>query len=124
MLRFLLQGELPEQVDAVITKFGMPMGPAMLIWPDFILVGARARTAAKSLRSRMLCEAGRFAQKTGKGCYRYEQGLRSPLPDPDVEKFITARLAKPTSIVGADVRIVCSVPRSLVLSRTRVIARN
>ena len=53
----------------------------------------------------MLCEAGRFGQKTGKGCYRYEQGSRSPLPDPDVEKFITARLAKPTSIVGADVRL-------------------
>jgi hypothetical protein len=47
--------------------------------------------------------SARFGQRNGKGYYRYKQGSPSPLPGPDMEKLITARLAKPTSIVEADV---------------------
>jgi 3-hydroxyacyl-CoA dehydrogenase len=36
----------------------------------------------------LLCEQGRFGQKTGKGWYRYEAGNRTPLPDPDVAALI------------------------------------
>jgi 3-hydroxyacyl-CoA dehydrogenase len=35
-----------------------------------------------------LCEQGRFGQKTGKGFYLYENGSRTPTPDPEVAKLI------------------------------------
>src|SRR5690606_8462548 len=35
-----------------------------------------------------LCEAGRFGQKTGAGWYRYEEGQREALPDPEVDRII------------------------------------
>jgi 3-hydroxyacyl-CoA dehydrogenase len=36
----------------------------------------------------MICEMGRFGQKTGAGYYRYETGSREAIPDPDIEKLI------------------------------------
>jgi 3-hydroxyacyl-CoA dehydrogenase len=36
----------------------------------------------------MLCEAGRFGQKTGAGWYRYEAGKRDPIPDDATTKLI------------------------------------
>jgi 3-hydroxyacyl-CoA dehydrogenase len=36
----------------------------------------------------VLCEAGHFGQKTGKGYFRYGAGSRTPLPDPEVERTI------------------------------------
>jgi 3-hydroxyacyl-CoA dehydrogenase len=36
----------------------------------------------------MLCEAGRFGQKTGAGWYRYEAGKRDAIPDPVTEQLI------------------------------------
>ena len=35
-----------------------------------------------------LCELGRYGQKTGAGWYRYAEGSRRPLPDPEVERII------------------------------------
>jgi len=35
-----------------------------------------------------LCERGRFGQKTGRGFYLYEQGSRTPKPDPEVAQLI------------------------------------
>ncbi|MGY3294871.1 3-hydroxyacyl-CoA dehydrogenase [Bradyrhizobium sp. LM3.6] len=52
--KLLFEGALPQQVDAVVTKFGMPMGPRSR-WatsPASISAGAHARTAASSPRSR------------------------------------------------------------------------
>jgi 3-hydroxyacyl-CoA dehydrogenase len=37
-----------------------------------------------------LCEGGRFGQKTGAGWYRYPEGSRAPVPDPEVGKLIEA----------------------------------
>ncbi|HSP00582.1 MAG TPA: 3-hydroxyacyl-CoA dehydrogenase family protein, partial [Thioalkalivibrio sp.] len=36
-----------------------------------------------------LAENGRLGQKTGAGVYRYEEGSRKPLPDPEVDQLIT-----------------------------------
>ena len=36
----------------------------------------------------LLCEAGRFGQKTGAGWYRYEAGKRDAIADPAVEQMI------------------------------------
>ncbi len=88
--RLLLEGALPQDVDAAVVEFGFPMGPYAMGDLAGLDVGWRIRqhrgeTAAVS---DALCEAGRFGQKTGAGYYRYEGGSRTPVPDPAVEKVI------------------------------------
>ena len=94
--KFLFEGALPQQVDAVVTKFGMPMGPFAMGDLAGLDIGWRSRKdrGIKSEIADALCEAGRFGQKTGKGYYRYEAGSRSPLPDPEVEKLIEETCAR------------------------------
>ena len=94
--KLLFEGALPQQVDAVVTKFGMPMGPFAMSDLAGLDIGWRSRKdrGIKSEIADALCEAGRFGQKTGKGYYKYEAGSRAPLPDPDVEKLIDETLAK------------------------------
>ncbi|MGY4305746.1 3-hydroxyacyl-CoA dehydrogenase [Bradyrhizobium sp. USDA 4369] len=94
--KLLFEGALPQQVDAVVTKFGMPMGPFAMGDLAGLDIGWRSRKdrGIKSEIADALCEAGRFGQKTGKGYYKYESGSRAPLPDPDVEKLIDETLAK------------------------------
>ncbi|WP_257166301.1 3-hydroxyacyl-CoA dehydrogenase NAD-binding domain-containing protein [Bradyrhizobium sp. SRS-191] len=94
--KLLFEGALPQQVDAVVTKFGMPMGPFAMGDLAGLDIGWRSRKdrGIKSEIADALCEAGRFGQKTGKGYYKYEAGSRSALPDPDVEKLIDETLAK------------------------------
>ncbi|HWW48091.1 MAG TPA: 3-hydroxyacyl-CoA dehydrogenase NAD-binding domain-containing protein [Xanthobacteraceae bacterium] len=88
--KLLFEGALPQQVDAVVTKFGMPMGPFAMGDLAGLDIGWRSRKdrGIKSEIADALCEAGRFGQKTGKGYYKYEQGSRAPIPDPEVEKLI------------------------------------
>jgi 3-hydroxyacyl-CoA dehydrogenase len=94
--KFLFEGALPQQVDAVVTKFGLPMGPFAMGDLAGLDIGWRSRKdrGITSEIADALCEAGRFGQKTGKGYYKYEGGSRAPLPDPDVEKLIDETLAK------------------------------
>ena len=94
--KFLFEGALPQQVDAVLTKFGMPMGPFAMGDLAGLDIGWRSRQdrGIKSEIADAICEAGRFGQKTGKGYYKYEQGSRSPLPDPEIEKLIEETTAK------------------------------
>ena len=94
--KFLFEGALPQQVDAVLTKFGMPMGPFAMGDLAGLDIGWRSRQdrGIKSEIADAICEAGRFGQKTGKGYYKYEAGSRSPLPDPEIEKLIEETTAK------------------------------
>ena len=96
---FLLEeGALPQQVDRVLTDFGLPMGPfAMgdLAGLDVSWRIRKYRVAQGTLTGRYpgaipdrLCEMERFGQKTGMGYYRYEAGSRTPVPDPEVERLI------------------------------------
>ena len=75
--KFLLEGALPQQVDAVVTKFGLPMGPFAMGDLAGLDIGWRSRKdrGIKSEIADALCEAGRFGQKTGKGYYKYEARL-------------------------------------------------
>jgi 3-hydroxyacyl-CoA dehydrogenase len=94
--KFLFEGALPQQVDAVLTKFGMPMGPFAMGDLAGLDIGWRSRQdrGIKSEIADAICEAGRFGQKTGKGYYKYEAGSRAPLPDPEIEKLIEETTAK------------------------------
>jgi 3-hydroxyacyl-CoA dehydrogenase len=93
--RLLLEGALPQDIDAAMTAFGFPMGPLAagdlagldISWRMRKAQGLRAEIADR------LCERGRFGQKTGKGFYRYEPGSRTPVPDAEVEALIVAASA-------------------------------
>src|SRR5271166_730742 len=112
----LLAGALPQQVDTALQNFGMVMGPFRMADLAGLDIGwaVRKRHAAEfpardfSNVADVLCEAGRFGQKTGAGFYRYEAGARNAIPDPEVnaiiEKFrerrgITARKVTDAEIV-------------------------
>lgn len=96
-IQFLVEeGAKVEQVDAVLTAFGMAMGPFAVSDLAGLDVGWRIRKEyahlipkdeRRPLVADSLCEQGRFGQKTGAGWYRYLSG-RTPTPDPDVERLI------------------------------------
>jgi 3-hydroxyacyl-CoA dehydrogenase len=83
-------------VDTALQEFGMAMGPFRVGDLAGLDIGwaLRKRRAAEfpdrdfSSVADLLCEAGRFGQKTGAGWYRYEAGSRNPLADPKVDEFI------------------------------------
>jgi 3-hydroxyacyl-CoA dehydrogenase len=96
---FLLdEGASPQQVDAALRRFGLAMGPFAV----FDLAGNDIGWEIRKRRARelggvappsvadALCEQGRFGQKTGRGWYRYEDGGRQPLPDPEVDALLAA----------------------------------
>jgi 3-hydroxyacyl-CoA dehydrogenase len=92
----IMTGALPQQVDAALQEFGMAMGPFRVGDLAGLDIGwaLRKRRSAEfpdrdfSTVADVLCEAGRFGQKTGAGWYRYEQGSRHPIPDPQVTAII------------------------------------
>ncbi len=92
----LLAGALPQQIDAALQNFGMVMGPfrmSDLAGLDIGWAVRKRRTAESPHRdwsnvADILCEAGRFGQKTGAGWYRYETGSRNAIPDPEVAAII------------------------------------
>ena len=88
--RLILEGALPQDVDAALTEFGFPMGPFAMGDLAGIDVGWRIRKGRgeRAEISDTLAEMGRFGQKTGAGYFRYEGGARTPIPDPEVEKII------------------------------------
>jgi len=100
-LFMLEEGALPEQVDAVLTNFGFPLGPfavADLGGLDVVLATRRARFASLTPRERaadlleQLNALGRLGQKSGAGWYRYDAERRA-LPDPVVHDLIARHSA-------------------------------
>lgn len=94
---FLLdEGALPQQVDGALQRWGMAMGPFAMMDMAGQDVGWKIRQRREVDRPQMIysklpdlvCELGRFGQKTGAGFYRYEAGSRTPLPDPQIEQLI------------------------------------
>lgn len=92
----LYDGALPWQIDDVMTKFGMAMGPFAMVDLSSLEGSYRMRKEAgiKSPIEDALCEAGRWGQRWGKGYYKYEDGSRVPIPDPEVEKLIDETLTR------------------------------
>jgi 3-hydroxyacyl-CoA dehydrogenase len=94
--RLLLEGALPQEIDAAVVGFGFPMGPCAMMDLAGLDVGWRIRQGRgeHALIEDALCDAGHFGQKTGKGYFRYEVGSRTPLPDPEIEKIILETSAR------------------------------
>ena len=96
---FLLdEGCTPEQVDKAMEKFGMAMGPFRmgdLAGNDIGWAIRKRRYAEKpdmkySKTADLLCEKGRFGQKTGAGWYDYVAGKRDAIPNAEVVAMIEA----------------------------------
>ena len=94
---FLLdEGCTPQQVDKAMEKFGMAMGPFRMgdLAGNDIGWAIRKRRAVEratmkySKTADLLCEKGRFGQKTGAGWYDYQPGKRDAIPNAEVVKMI------------------------------------
>lgn len=93
----ILQGATPYQVDGVLGKFGLPMGPFQMADLVGLDLGWRARKLAgvepsmrpaSALVPDKLCDLERFGQKNGRGYYIYEPGSRVGTPDPEVVEIV------------------------------------
>jgi 3-hydroxyacyl-CoA dehydrogenase len=94
---FLLEeGCTPQQVDRAIEKFGFAMGPFRmgdLAGNDIGWAIRKRRYVEKpgmrySKTADLLCEMGRYGQKTGAGWYDYLPGKRDAIPSAVVVKMI------------------------------------
>ncbi|TIS72104.1 MAG: 3-hydroxyacyl-CoA dehydrogenase family protein, partial [Mesorhizobium sp.] len=92
----LLEGATPQQIDRVFTDFGWPMGPFQMGDLAGLDIGWRNRKARgqTAMIADTLCEQGHFGQKTGRGFYLYENGSRTPAPNPEVEALIRDKAAE------------------------------
>ena len=94
---FLLdEGCTPAQVDKAIEKFGFAMGPFRMgdLAGNDIGFAIRTRRYLEkpdmkySKTADLLCEKGRFGQKTGAGWYDYIPGKRDAIPNAEVVTMI------------------------------------
>jgi 3-hydroxyacyl-CoA dehydrogenase len=91
------EGCTPQQVDKAVEKFGFAMGPFRMgdLAGNDIGWAIRKRRAQERPNMRysktadLLCEMGRYGQKTGAGWYDYQAGKRDAIPSPLVEQMIT-----------------------------------
>ena len=86
--RLILEGAPPQDVDAALYDFGLPMGPFAMADLAGLDLGWNAATSTGATIRERLCEEGRRGQKTGAGYYDYESGSRAPKPSPVVERII------------------------------------
>lgn len=100
---FLLdEGALPAQVDRAAEQFGFAMGPFRMgdLAGNDIGWYIRKRRAVEtpgmlySKTADLLCEQGRFGQKTGAGWYDYQPGDRQAHPSQLVDDMIVAHSAE------------------------------
>ncbi len=100
---FLLEeGCTPAQVDKAVEKFGFAMGPFRmgdLAGNDIGWAIRKRRYVEKphmrySRTADLLCERGRFGQKTGAGWYDYQAGKRDAIPSKLVDEMIAKHRAE------------------------------
>jgi 3-hydroxyacyl-CoA dehydrogenase len=131
----LEEGASVEQIDRVLTEFGLPVGPYGMQDIAGIDVGARIRQYLASIgKSRAegpqsaipdrLFEMGRYGQKTGAGWYKYDApGSRNRNTDPLIEQIANEE-AKKRGITRrpiSDEEIVARITTALANEGARVL---
>jgi len=129
---FLLdEGCTPQQVDKAVEKFGFAMGPFRmgdLAGNDIGWAIRKRRYVEKpglrySKTADLLCELGRFGQKTGAGWYDYVPGKRDAIPS----RLVDDMLARHREELGvtprkiSDDEIVHRLVYSLVNEGARIV---
>ncbi len=130
--QLMLEGSSPAEVDGALERFGFAMGPQRVSDLGGTDVGTKARAQLYKRESRPdpyfviadhLTRLGRLGQKSGSGFYRYADGDRAALPDPDVtlliEQLAAARDIERRSIPEAEIVERCML--SLILVGARVL---
>jgi 3-hydroxyacyl-CoA dehydrogenase len=92
----VLEGAMPEQVDAALRNFGMPMGVLQMGDLAGLDIGYKSRKdrdpstfdGRASRLADLLVEMGRLGQKTQAGYYDYAPGDRTPRSSPVVRDII------------------------------------
>ena len=95
-LLMVLEGAMPEQVDAALRGFGLPMGVLQMSDLAGLDVGYKSRKDrdpasfdGRATRSAdLLVEMGRKGQKSNAGYYDYAPGDRTPRPSPVVAALL------------------------------------
>jgi len=132
----LEEGATVEQIDRVLTTFGLPVGPYGMQDIAGIDVGARIRMYLKSIgKTRAegpqsaipdrLFEMGRYGQKTGAGWYKYDApGSRNRTPDPLIEQLANEEAQKRgiTRRPISDEEILARITTALANEGARVLA--
>lgn len=99
----LLEGSTPADVDAALTGFGLAMGVLAML--DMAGLDVRWDVEKRRIEEgawpvdapmliKALFDAGSHGQKNGTGFYRYEQGSRVPLPNPDLAPIVAVEAAR------------------------------
>jgi len=103
------EGASPQQVDKVLTDFGFPMGQFAMSDLAGIDIGYSIREERRKAGEEVppswmdkLAEKGRLGQKTMAGTYKYEEGNRKPIPDPEVDQII-AEFRKEQGIASREI---------------------
>ena len=131
----LEEGASVEQIDRVLTEFGLPVGPFGMQDIAGIDVGARIRQYLASIgKSRAegpqsavpdrLYEMGRYGQKTGAGWYKYDApGSRNRTTDPLIEQLAEEEAKKRgiTRRAVADDEIIARITTALANEGARVL---
>jgi 3-hydroxyacyl-CoA dehydrogenase len=91
--KLILEGAMPWDVDRVLTEFGMPMGPFAMGDLAGLDLGWKREASTGTTVREILCERGRFGQKTGAGFYDYDAERRAT-PSPVTEQIVLAVSAK------------------------------
>jgi len=131
----LEEGASVEQIDRVLTEFGLPVGPFGMQDIAGIDVGARIRQYLASIgKSRAegpqsavpdrLYEMGRYGQKTGAGWYKYDApGSRNRTTDPLIERLAEEEAKKRgiTRHAVSDDEIVARITTALANEGARVL---
>jgi 3-hydroxyacyl-CoA dehydrogenase len=99
----LLEGASPQQIDHVLERFGMAMGPCRMmdlagvdVCAKVVLERGKEGKLPDDPHYRVVCsrlfDLGRHGQKTGHGFYRYEG--RTPSPDREVDTILAGLAAE------------------------------
>lgn len=112
-VRVLQEGIDPKKLDLLTTSFGFPIGAALLADEVGIDVAAHvAEDLGKVFGSRFgggnvevlktMVELGFKGRKSGKGCYIYQQGLKTKEINPEVEEILEKYKLTPNPAVSSD----------------------